>query len=51
MERTAAASLMASTVDNPAMEIQDFDRVVQQYWPRFCAFCWLLFRTPMLPKR
>jgi len=38
MERTAAASLMASTVDNPAMEIQDFDRVVQQYWPRILRF-------------
>jgi RNA polymerase sigma-70 factor, ECF subfamily len=38
MERTAAASLMSSTVDNPAMEIQDFDRVVQQYWPRILRF-------------
>jgi len=38
MERTAAASLMSSGVDNPATEIQDFDRVVQQYWPRILRF-------------
>jgi RNA polymerase sigma-70 factor (ECF subfamily) len=29
---------MSSAVDNPAMEIQDFDRVVQQYWPRILRF-------------
>ena len=38
MEQTAAANLVTSAVDNPAMEIQDFDRVVQQYWPRILRF-------------
>lgn len=38
MERTAAASLASCAVDNPATEIQDFDRVVRQYWPRILRF-------------
>jgi RNA polymerase sigma-70 factor (ECF subfamily) len=38
MERTAAASLVSTAVANPVMEIQDFDRVVQQYWPRILRF-------------
>jgi RNA polymerase sigma-70 factor (ECF subfamily) len=38
MERTAAASLVSTAVANPVTEIQDFDRVVQQYWPRILRF-------------
>jgi RNA polymerase sigma-70 factor, ECF subfamily len=38
MERTAAASLASCALDNPATEIQDFDRVVRQYWPRILRF-------------
>ena len=38
MERTAAASLVSPAGDNRAMELQDFDRVVQQYWPRILRF-------------
>lgn len=37
MEPTAAASL-ASTDDSPVTEIQDFDVVVQRYWPRILRF-------------
>jgi len=38
MEPTAAAGLLDATADNPATEIQDFDRVVQRYWPRVLRF-------------
>ena len=37
MEPIAAASLVA-TEDNPVTEIQDFDSVVQRYWPRILRF-------------
>lgn len=37
MEPIAAASLV-STEDNPVTEIQDFDSVVQRYWPRILRF-------------
>src|SRR5678815_5636756 len=37
MERIAAASLV-SAEDNPVTEIQDFDGVVQRYWPRILRF-------------
>src|SRR5688572_13432159 len=38
MEQAATANLVTSAVDNPTMEIQDFDKVVQQYWPRILRF-------------
>ena len=37
MEPTVAASLIVSE-DSPVMEIQDFDKVVQRYWPRMLRF-------------
>ena len=37
MEPIAAASLV-STEDNPVTEMQDFDSVVQRYWPRILRF-------------
>jgi RNA polymerase sigma-70 factor (ECF subfamily) len=38
MEPTAAAGLLDTAADNSATEIQDFDRVVQRYWPRVLRF-------------
>ena len=38
MEPTATAGLFEDTADNPVVEIQDFDRVVQRYWPRILRF-------------
>ena len=29
---------MAATMENPATELDDFDRVVEQYWPRILRF-------------
>jgi len=38
MEPTATSGFIATRVDNPVAEIQDFDRVVQFYWPRILRF-------------
>ena len=38
MEPTATSDFIATRVDNPVTEIQDFDRVVQFYWPRIMRF-------------
>ena len=38
MEPTAATSLVVTAVDDPLTEIQDFDHVVQRYWPRILRF-------------
>ena len=38
MEPTAAAEFVAPMIDDPVVEIQDFDRVVQRYWPRILRF-------------
>jgi RNA polymerase sigma-70 factor (ECF subfamily) len=46
MEQAATASLISPAVDNPATEIQDFDRVVQQYWSRILRFLLAAVRDP-----
>lgn len=38
MEPTVAAGFIGPTVDSPVIEIQDFDKVVQRYWPRILRF-------------
>jgi RNA polymerase sigma-70 factor (ECF subfamily) len=38
MEPTVTSGFIATRVDNPVTEIQDFDRVVQFYWPRILRF-------------
>lgn len=38
MEPTATFGLVAVGMDSPASEIQDFDRVMQLYWPRVLRF-------------
>jgi DNA-directed RNA polymerase specialized sigma24 family protein len=38
MEPTATADWTVSGADDPIQEIHDFDRVVQQYWPRVLRF-------------
>jgi RNA polymerase sigma-70 factor (ECF subfamily) len=38
MEPTVTAGPIPATMENSALEIQDFDRVVRQYWPRILRF-------------
>jgi RNA polymerase sigma-70 factor, ECF subfamily len=38
MEPTATSGFIASSVESPLTEIQDFDRVMQNYWPRVLRF-------------
>src|SRR5688572_21497397 len=38
MEPTVTSGFIATRVENPVTEIQDFDRVVQFYWPRILRF-------------
>ena len=38
MEPTATSGFIAASMENPVTEIQDFDRVVQFYWPRILRF-------------
>ena len=38
MEPTATSGFIAESVESPVTEIQDFDRVVQFYWPRILRF-------------
>jgi RNA polymerase sigma-70 factor, ECF subfamily len=38
MEPAATSGFIATRVENPVTEIQDFDRVVQFYWPRILRF-------------
>ena len=38
MDQTAASELIATSMAGPAIELQDFDRVVQLYWPRVFRF-------------
>jgi RNA polymerase sigma-70 factor (ECF subfamily) len=38
MEPNAISGFIAARMESPALEIQDFDRVVQQYWPRILRF-------------
>ena len=38
MEPTITSGFVTTSMENPAAEIQDFDRVVQFYWPRILRF-------------
>jgi RNA polymerase sigma-70 factor (ECF subfamily) len=38
MEPVAASEFVVPRVDTPAVELQDFDRIVQVYWPRVFRF-------------
>jgi RNA polymerase sigma-70 factor (ECF subfamily) len=38
MEPTITSGIIAASVRDPVREIQDFDRVVQIYWPRILRF-------------
>src|SRR5262245_36123843 len=38
MDPTLASSLIANSMDSPVVELQDFDKVVQIYWPRVFRF-------------
>ena len=38
MEPTATSGFIATDVERPVTEIEDFDRVVQFYWPRILRF-------------
>jgi RNA polymerase sigma-70 factor (ECF subfamily) len=38
MQRIATSGFIAASMENPVTEIQDFDRVVEQYWPRILRF-------------
>jgi RNA polymerase sigma-70 factor (ECF subfamily) len=38
MEPTATAEVIPAVVVDPVQEIQDFDRVVERYWPRILRF-------------
>ena len=38
MEPTATAEVIPAVIVDPVQEIQDFDRVVQRYWPRILRF-------------
>ena len=38
MEPTATSGFIGTCVESPVTEIQDFDRVVQFYWPRILRF-------------
>jgi RNA polymerase sigma-70 factor (ECF subfamily) len=38
MEPTTTFGFIASGVESPTAEIQDFDRVMQLYWPRVLRF-------------
>src|SRR5688572_16055751 len=46
MEQAATASVIPSPAESPAMEIQDFDRVVRQHWPRILRFLLAAVRDP-----
>ena len=38
MEPTATAEVIPAVIVDPVQEIQDFDRVVERYWPRILRF-------------
>jgi RNA polymerase sigma-70 factor (ECF subfamily) len=38
MEPSITSAFITASLDNPVTEIQDFDRVVQFYWPRILRF-------------
>lgn len=38
MQRIATSGFIAASMENPVTEIQDFDRVVELYWPRILRF-------------
>jgi RNA polymerase sigma-70 factor (ECF subfamily) len=38
MEPTATAEAIPAAINDPVQEIQDFDRVVERYWPRILRY-------------
>src|SRR5438128_1338781 len=38
MDPTAASPFIATTMESPIAELQDFEKVVQIYWPRIFRF-------------
>jgi RNA polymerase sigma-70 factor (ECF subfamily) len=38
MEPTATAEVIPAAIHDPVQEIQDFDRVVERYWPRILRY-------------
>jgi RNA polymerase sigma-70 factor (ECF subfamily) len=38
MDPTTASELIATSMESPAVELQDFDRIVQLHWPRVFRF-------------
>jgi RNA polymerase sigma-70 factor (ECF subfamily) len=38
MEPTATAEVIPAVIVDPVQEIQDFDRVIERYWPRILRF-------------
>src|ERR1051326_8278491 len=38
MDPTAASEFISTSMETPIAELQDFDRVVQTYWPRIFRF-------------
>ncbi len=49
MEPNATASLISSE-DDPVREIQDFEKVVQHYWPRMLRFLLAAVQDPDLAE-
>ncbi len=50
MEPSVATEVAAPAVDNPVPEIQDFDTVVQRYWPRILRFLLAAVQDPDLAE-
>jgi RNA polymerase sigma-70 factor (ECF subfamily) len=50
MEPTATAEILAPTVGNSSIEIQDFDDVVHRYWPRILRFLIAAVHDPDLAE-
>lgn len=46
MEPVTTPHLMAAALENPGIEIQDFDAVVERYWPRIFRFALASLRDP-----
>ena len=50
MEPTATFGFIASGMESPTTEIQDFNRVMQLYWPRVLRFVMASVRDRMSLK-
>jgi len=46
MEPTATAEVIPAVIADPVREIQDFDRVVERYWPRILRFVLAAIQDP-----